>query len=176
MNRDPFGFGIAQHWPEIDAAGMAEVDRLMVESLGITLPQMMENAGRALATLARDRYLAGDVQGRRIVVLAGSGGNGGGAMTAARRLLAWGSEVHLVLAPDEHTLKGVPAGQFAILRPMGIHPSGLPEGSADLILEGLVGYSLQGSPRGRVAKLIGWANAQTTPTLAPVVPSGSGTM
>ena len=172
MNRDPFGFGIAQHWPEIDAAGMAEVDRLMVESLGITLPQMMENAGRALATLARDRYLAGDVQGRRIVVLAGSGGNGGGAMTAARRLLAWGSEVHLVLAPDEHTLKGVPADQLAIIRQIGLRPGVLPGGAMDLILDGLVGYSLQGAPRGRVAELIKWANTQVAPTLALDVPSG----
>lgn len=172
MKRDPFGFCIVHDWPEIDTAGMIEVDRLMVETLGITLPQMMENAGRALATLARDRYLSGDAQGRRIVVLAGSGGNGGGALTAARRLSTWGSEVHLVLAQDAHTMKGVPADQLAILRQMGLRPGSLPDGPVDLILDGLVGYSLQGAPRGQVAELINWANTQVAPTLALDVPSG----
>jgi len=42
----------------------------------------------------------------------------------------------------------------------------------DLILDGLVGYSLRGRPRGRAAQLIAWANAQAAPTLSLDVPSG----
>jgi len=56
---------------------MVEVDRLLIEDLGIELIQMMENAGRSMAVLAlrklRDAYPAA-----RVVVLAGPGGNGGG--------------------------------------------------------------------------------------------------
>ncbi len=44
--------------------------------------------------------------------------------------------------------------------------------SADLILDGLIGYSLRGAPSGRAAELIGWANRQTAPILALDVPSG----
>ncbi|NIM09211.1 MAG: NAD(P)H-hydrate epimerase, partial [Planctomycetales bacterium] len=52
----------------------------------IDLIQMMENAGRNLAHLARSRFLGGDPQGKRVAVLAGTGGNGGGALVCARRL------------------------------------------------------------------------------------------
>lgn len=71
--------------PALSVAQMREVDRLMVEELGIELVQMMENAGRALAEHAR-RALGDDARGRRVVVLAGGGGNGGGGLAAARRL------------------------------------------------------------------------------------------
>gem|GEM_PF-6130263 len=50
---------------------MREVDRIMVEDLGVSLLQMMENAGRAFAELTRI-HLAG-LHRRRIVVLAGRG-------------------------------------------------------------------------------------------------------
>ncbi len=69
----------------VSAAQMREVDRLMVEEAGISLLQMMENAGRALALRAR-AMLGGDARGRRVQVLAGRGGNGGGGLAAARRL------------------------------------------------------------------------------------------
>lgn len=38
--------------PTVTAAQMREIDRLMVEEIGISLEQMMENAGRAFAELA----------------------------------------------------------------------------------------------------------------------------
>ena len=92
---DEFGFPIAGGFPAIDAPGMTEVDLLMVHSYAIALPQMMENAGRALAIVARRRYLPGDLGGRHVAVLAGSGGNGGGAMVAARRLAGCGVDAVL---------------------------------------------------------------------------------
>ena len=47
--------------PFITKAEMMEVDRLMVEKFKISLIQMMENAGRNLAILARDLFFNGDV-------------------------------------------------------------------------------------------------------------------
>lgn len=169
---DEFGFPVATAWPEIDAKAMAEVDLLMVETYTISLVQMMENAGRSLATLARVRFLRGDARGRRVVVLAGAGGNGGGALTAGRRLAGWGAEVQVVLTRDAGAVTGVPAAQLAILAQIGIHPGEVAAGPVDLVVDGLVGYSLNGSPRGRVAQLISWANAQSAPTLSLDVPSG----
>lgn len=172
MTTDPFGFPILGGWPEIDAAGMAEVDLLMVDTYGITLPQMMENAGRALAILARDRFLGGQASGRAVTVLVGSGGNGGGALTAARRLAGWGARVTLVLSGPADRMAVVPGQQLAILKRMGLGPSDAPHGQPDLILDGLIGYSLHGIPRGRAAELIRWANASPAPVLALDVPSG----
>lgn len=79
----------------------------------------MENAGRALATVAWRRWLVGR-DAPRVTVLAGNGGNGGGALVAARRLAAWGACVEIVLARPATALSPVPAGQFAILKGMGI--------------------------------------------------------
>ena len=70
----------------VDTEQMIEVDRAMVEDFHIDLIQMMENAGRNLAALARERFLDGDPIGKRTAIMAGSGGNGGGALVAARRL------------------------------------------------------------------------------------------
>ena len=62
---------------------MIEVDRAMIEDYKIELIQMMENAGRNLAQLARERFLNGDPLRKNVVVLAGTGGNGGGALVCA---------------------------------------------------------------------------------------------
>src|SRR5262249_50622519 len=44
--------------------------------------------------------------------------------------------------------------------------------SADLVIDAVVGYTLQGAPRGNVASLIGWANRCPARVLALDVPSG----
>lgn len=168
----PCRFPLATGWPEIDAEAMAQVDRLMVDSFLISLTQMMENAGRALAAVARDRFFDGDLRGRRVTVMAGTGGNGGGALTAARRLATWGASVSVVLTREVSAMTGVPGRQLAILERIGVQVAeGLPE-PADLIIDGLIGYSLAGMPNGQVAQLIDWANKQPRPILSLDVPTG----
>lgn len=163
--------------PALTTAQMIEVDRAMIEEYHIDLIQMMENAGRNLAHLARERFLAGDPRGRNVVVLAGTGGNGGGALVCARRLHNYGVVVRVVITRPDAEFTAVPAHQLAIVRQMGLPVTlaedFLPEGeTADLIIDGLIGYSLQGSPRGAAADLIRWANRHAAPTLALDAPSG----
>ncbi len=82
--------------PYLTTAQMIEVDRLMVDVFGIQLVQMMENAGRLLASLAQARFLDEDPVNKNVIVLAGSGGNGGGALVSARNLYHWpGGKIHL---------------------------------------------------------------------------------
>ena len=99
---------------------MAAVDQAMVEDYGIDLIQMMENAGRALAALARDRFLDGDPEGKTMVVLAGSGGNGGGGLVAGRGLHGWGATIRTVLAHEPDRFAQVPSKQLAILHRLGV--------------------------------------------------------
>ena len=154
---------------------MIEVDRLMTDVLKIELMQMMENAGRNLARLSIKRFLK-DARSKQVVVMAGTGGNGGGAMVAARRLHQWGVNVSLLITKPDDKYSGVPGHQLAILRRLGvdIDDSSLPNDGVvpDLILDGVIGYSLNGDPRGRSADLISWANSLTSPILALDVPSG----
>jgi NAD(P)H-hydrate epimerase len=163
--------------PHLTTEQMIEVDRAMIDDFGIELIQMMENAGRNLAALARVRFLNGDPRGRRVVALAGPGGNGGGVLVAARRLHGWGAEVTVALGAPAERFTLVPAHQLAVVRRLGIavvEGDGVAEPAADaeLVLDGLLGYSLRGAPRGRAAMLITWANGQPAPVLALDVPSG----
>jgi NAD(P)H-hydrate epimerase len=165
--------------PTVSVDQMREVDRLMVEEMEIGLLQMMENAGRTLAAHAR-QMLGEDSRGRHIVVLAGRGGNGGGGLAAARRLFNWGADVSVILGQDVRELQGVPAHQLAILQHMEVPvrypgqmgPATSALGSADLILDALIGYSLRGAPREPIASLIRAANTAGPPVLALDIPSG----
>ena len=160
---------IVGNLPGLTTAQMREVDRIMVEDLGIDLPRMMENAGRHLAGLARRRY-----QGGSVTVLAGPGGNGGGGLVAARHLANRGVDVAVSLARPREEMSPIPAEQAAILERMGVgsHPDPRP---ADLVIDALLGYSLVGDPRGRAAELITWANEQESPVLSLDTPSGLDT-
>ena len=169
--------------PDIATEQMVEVDRAMIEDYGIELIQMMENAGRNLAHLARERFFDGNPQGKQVIVLAGRGGNGGGAMVCARRLSNWGAFVSIYLTKEAEEYQGIPAQQLAILNRMQLPIShfgntALPSESdiADLIVDGLIGYSLSGSPHGTTADMIRWANEQSAPTLSLDTPSGLDTV
>src|SRR5215831_6900242 len=116
----------------------------MMEDMRIELIQMMENAGRSLAQLARVRFFAGDPRGKNVVVLAGTGGNGGGALVCARRLHNWGAQVQVFVSHATKDFTPVPAHQLDILQRMRV-----PVADADaitqvqrpaLIVDGLIGY------------------------------------
>lgn len=164
----------------ISVAQMREVDRLMIEEMGITLPQMMENAGRSLAALVRLRA-GGKLTGRRVTVLAGGGNNGGGGLAAARHLANGGAEVRVALV-NPPTLAGEVAElQRAILVRMGVPGAGVAQSiasvaailsEAEIIVDALVGYSLRGAPRDPVASFIRAANAALAPRIALDLPSG----
>jgi NAD(P)H-hydrate epimerase len=164
--------------PALDAAQMREVDRLMTEVYFIQLEQMMENAGRCLAHLARRRFPAAGSPGRPVLVMAGSGGNGGGALAAARRLSSWDFSVRVALAAEPARITGVPAHQLQMAAKLGLpgtsaaaDPATLPP-NVSLVIDGLIGYTLQGAPRGNFARMIHWANTCSAPVLELDIPSG----
>jgi NAD(P)H-hydrate epimerase len=162
--------------PFVSTEQMVEVDRVIIEDLGIDLTQMMENAGRAPANLARARFFDGDPRGRRVTLLAGSGGNGGGAMVAARRLHGFGARVEVYVARGRSGLRGVPLRQREILERIGVEVAEadrvVESRPADLVIDGVIGCSLRGAPTGAAAAMIRWANAQSAPILALDTPSG----
>jgi NAD(P)H-hydrate epimerase len=157
--------------PWISVASMREVDRIMIEELGISLRHMMENAGSRLVSLIH-HLQGGDLRGLRIAVLAGSGGNGGGGMVAARHLAVAGASVAVALASRRERLAAVTAEQSAMLERMGIPITECrePAGEFDLIVDALLGCGQSGSPRGSVETLIRWSAGRRVVSLD--VPSG----
>ena len=158
----------ADSLPWISVAQMREVDRLMIEEFAIALEQMMENAGRNLALLAR-ATLGGDVSGRRVLVLAGTGGNGGGGLVAARHLLVAGARVSITLAAPPEQLAPVTRKQYETHARLDIQ-RGNDFHNEELAIDALLGYGQKGPPSGDAAALI--RRAAGAPILSLDVPSG----
>ncbi len=164
-----------QRVPAISAEQMAEVDRLMVEEYHIYLIQMMENAGRNLARLALVRFLENQPDKQKIAVLCGSGGNGGGALVSARHLSNYGAEITVCLSKGYDRFSGIALHQLHILKAMGLEiceGECLADREFDLIIDGLIGYSLRGAPQGLIARMIEEANRHPAEVLALDIPSG----
>ncbi len=154
--------------PWITVAAMREIDRIVTDEIGLPLLRMMEHAGRGVAAVAR-RLLGDRVRGRRIAVLAGSGGNGGGALVAARHLAEAGAQVRLHLAIQHRDPIRATATQRRLAVAAGAR-MGTQQPDGDLVIDGLLGYGQSGAPRGRHAELI--AAVEDTHVVAVDVPSG----
>jgi len=154
------------------AAEVAELDRHTIEDLGVDLKQLMEIAGmrsaEALITLAPEA--------KKIVCLAGPGGNGGDALVCAKFLKLWEYDVSVLLSHTEEKLKPVTKHQLKIWKNFGGEVLDTPPPHCDAIVDGILGYSLSGDPRGKAAELIEWIilrRAQDdTKVLALDCPSG----
>jgi NAD(P)H-hydrate epimerase len=168
--------------PSVTAAQMAEVDRAAIETLGIAVEMLMENASHQIAAAAR-ALLGGRVAGKRIIGLIGAGNNGGDTAGALRHLVSWGAAAVPAIAVPEARLRSQTRHQVATLHAMmladfqishWIDASGgrLPRMDADLILDGLLGYGASGAPRAELAELVEAANANGARILAVDIPSG----
>lgn len=162
--------------PKISIDEMIEVDRLMMEEYHIELIQMMENAGRCLAILANQKFLKKKIAKKRVIVLAGTGGNGGGALVCARRLHNWGANIQVYMTKPAEKLTPIPRHQLSILQRIGVP---ILDGDAlqisqkaDLIIDGIIGYSVKGNPYGVPKLMIDWANRHPAPVLSLDTPSG----
>ena len=163
----------ARDLPALTADEMRQVDRVMIEDLGIELVQMMENAGLHLAELPRSRFSR--LRDVPVTVLAGGGNNGGGGLVCARHLANWGAPVSVVLDRSPNEITGVPAHQMRILRRMGLSFLEEPPASPGLIVDALIGYGLSDDPKGPSAELIERANGTDAPTFSLDAPSGLDT-
>lgn len=174
MSLSSAGFPVVRDQvPSVDTEQMVEVDRAMIEDYGIELIQMMENAGRNLAELT-SRMLGASLSGRSVCVLCGRGNNGGGGMVAARHLHNRGADVHVIRLAGE--LKDVPAKQWQILENMELRNEPYYDLSeADIVVDALIGYGLDGDLRPEAAVWIEKINAAGKPVLALDAPSGLDT-
>lgn len=150
------------------AAEVAELDRYTIEDLGVDVKQLMEMAGLRSA----EKMAAMVPEKSHITVLVGSGGNGGDALVAAKWLKLWGYNPEVILSHPLEKLKPVTSDQLKVWENFGgVVIDNIPS-QTTAIIDGLLGYSLQGAPRGRTAELINQANKIDVPKLALDVSSG----
>jgi NAD(P)H-hydrate epimerase len=160
--------------PTVTANQMREVDRLLMEEAGISLLQMMEQAGRHLARLAQ-RLVPRGHQGCYLIV-AGSGNNGGGGLVCARYLHNWGEKVRVLLSAPPERYTGLAGRHLQTLQHLGIPVATelghTVAGDIDLVVDAMVGFGLTGSLHGKPAAIVKQILASAWPVLALDIPSG----
>ena len=143
---------------------------------GVSLAELMRRAGHAAA---QEVVNLGDVG--RVVVLCGTGNNGGDGWVAAELLKRAGAEVTVVCPSDPTTLKGSLALMVARSAtsagvPFVVAPStdALAElvGSADAVLDAILGTGFHGEPRTPYDLWIGVVNEVGRRVVSVDVPSG----
>ena len=160
---------------------MAEADRIATTELGLPLEALMENAARQVAVATR--AVLGETDGQLITALVGVGNNGGDALAALRHLIGWGAEVDAYVAGPPDRLRPLARRQYDVLARLGVplyDTTTLTDGfiahrlrGRHAVLDGLLGYSASGPPRGEVARLIRIANDQAdSKVIAVDLPSG----
>jgi NAD(P)H-hydrate epimerase len=180
---DPGGFPQRKltEVPAVSAAQMREVQRTAQEDYGLDILQIMENGGRAVATLAL-AMLGGRGRGQRVVVLAGGGNTGAAGLCAVRHLSNWGFNVAPVFGEVESEASLMTRRQIHLLRGVGLAGPGGEEVSeftveedlaaADLVIDAILGYGHEGPPLGMRAAVTELAVASGRPILAVDVPTG----
>ncbi|MEX0800658.1 MAG: NAD(P)H-hydrate dehydratase [Dehalococcoidia bacterium] len=141
---------------------------------GVPLPQLMENAGLAVAQ--EGWLLLGEVAERRIVVLVGPGNNGGDGLVAARHLREWSGEVTAyLLTPrdesDEPYASAVKTG-VAVAQAKEDAKSGYKRldemlGGADLVIDALLGTGRARPIEGAMADVLDRLRAARERSLPP---------
>src|SRR3989454_1714039 len=121
----------------ISPAEMRVLDR-NAQYFGVSILELMENAGKALADVARSEFGAA---GKNVLVLCGTGNNGGDGLVAARHL-AREARVTVLLArsPDQFVTQES-ATNFERLRDVqilaGLDKSEEAIAAADLLIDAL---------------------------------------
>src|SRR5215469_3264147 len=167
----------------LTAAEMREVDRLTTERYGIPSLTLMENAGRSVAEFVQQRFR--NFKRGHIVVLCGKGNNGGDGFVAARHLREMGATplVFLLAAPEE--MHGDAAtnrqrwqeagGDLRVIRNSAEWQSAKSAlGSADIIVDALLGAGLRGPVEGLLGDAINAINRhqRDCAVVAVDIPSG----
>jgi len=157
----------------------SDVRRLDLNSeyLGVSTPQLMENAGRAVAVEVSSRFK----QGSKVLILAGTGRNGGDGMVAARHLASMGYDVGLYLVGSELSIRDESVSlNWRILKEMSSSvkiqvfsdSSDLQPLHADVIIDSMLGVGLRGALRQPTLEAVRTLNRFSGFVVSVDVPTG----
>jgi hydroxyethylthiazole kinase-like uncharacterized protein yjeF len=147
------------------------------EYFGISLLQLMENAGRNVAAEVTARF----PQGKKIAIFCGLGGNGGDGFVAARHLLSMGYTVSVILAGKGENIKHKAAAQnwcaLQFLREKipiyEVSDSSLiPTVKADIVVDALLGTGTKGEIKPPISQFVEHINSLNAFKIAVDVPTG----
>jgi ADP-dependent NAD(P)H-hydrate dehydratase / NAD(P)H-hydrate epimerase len=140
------------------------------QNLGIPGGVLMERAGVAMAHIALEQYSP-----QQALIVSGGGNNGGDGFVIARELHRSGVDVAVLATKSEY--EGDPATNLEALRNLRVRFIVQEDleaelGSADLVVDALLGTGFSGEVREKEAGIIEQMNSAQAPVLAVDVPSG----
>jgi NAD(P)H-hydrate epimerase len=147
------------------------------EYFGISLVQLMENAGRNIALEINSRFK----QNQKIAIFCGLGGNGGDGFVAARHLLAMGYKISVILIGKEKDIVHEAALQnWIALQPLNkeisieqiTDSSMIPKIEADVVVDALLGTGSKGKLKPLLSKIVEYINSMKKTVVAVDVPTG----
>ena len=163
------------------AKEMRQIDDLAARRYGIPEILLMENAGKAAADVVVS--LVGELKGKTVCVVAGTGNNGGDAFAAARHIANRGATVRVFLLGSAANMKPAAALNRDICAKMGIEVRSLLEERdwdrlsiflrfADCVLDGIFGTGFYGELREDAQRLVKIINEAAKPVVSIDLPSG----
>lgn len=147
------------------------------EYYGVSLLQLMENAGRGVAEEVMGRF----PRGKRVAVFCGLGGNGGDGFVVARHLSAAGYEVSVVVVgrsrdiSNEAALKNwliLQAVQGNVDLREAADSASVPEVSADVVVDALLGTGTKGKLKPPISRVVDYINTVKAFKVSVDVPTG----
>ena len=163
----------------VSAAEMREIDRASSERFGVPSLTLMENAGAAVA----DFILRDYPKVERVGVICGKGNNGGDGFVVARKLLAAGRAVRVLLLSSPGDLRGDAAAMFQQLsvKPLAVTDAGGLQSNdtreifvADLLVDAVLGTGFRPPVSELYSAAIRKMNESAGPVVAVDIPSGAG--
>jgi hydroxyethylthiazole kinase-like uncharacterized protein yjeF len=147
------------------------------EYYGVSLLQLMENAGRNVALEIASRFL----REQRISIFCGLGGNGGDGFVVARHLLSMGYTVSIILAGKSRDIRHKAAlkNWCALQSLLGniliqevTDSSTIPQVDAEIVVDALLGTGTRGELKPPISQFVARINASAAFKIAVDVPTG----
>jgi hydroxyethylthiazole kinase-like uncharacterized protein yjeF len=147
------------------------------EYFGISLLQLMENAGRNIALEIASRF----PRKQKIAIFCGLGGNGGDGFVAVRHLLAQGFKVSVILAGKGKNVHHEAAlKNWCALQPLResipiqevTDSSAIPNVDAEIVVDALLGTGTKGKLKPPITQIVEYINALAAFKIAVDVPTG----
>jgi hydroxyethylthiazole kinase-like uncharacterized protein yjeF len=159
--------------PHADPAAVRAV-RAWLDAHGIDASARAEQAGRALAEVARRFLTPTTGVGPSVTVLAGPSSNGAGGLVAARLLAAAGLDVEVVtvgaprLPAQTHALRDLGVQVL----PLESHPLDDVTRPGALVIDAVLGIGARPPMQGRPGVVARWLRRHDVPVVALDIPSG----
>ena len=166
----------------VSAEEMRWCDETTIHTYGVPGSLLMENAGRGVVEIIKQKYSG--LESKKILIVCGKGNNGGDGFVIARLLSNSCAKISVLLMASLPELKGDTKKNLIILRRFAkksrhqitLHLyskrllSSIPK--PDIIVDAMFGTGFAGTVRKPFADVIDWINNQGTQIVAVDIPSG----